>query len=68
MATDDYAIVVGISAYPYHGNLSGPENDAKAFYDWLIDPQWGAVPEANVDRILTSDCPPFDTGRCHANR
>jgi hypothetical protein len=59
MAADDYAIVVGISAYPYHGNLSGPEHDAKAFYDWLIDPQWGAVPEQNIDLILTSDCPAF---------
>jgi hypothetical protein len=58
MAADDYAIVVGITAYPFHGNLNGPENDATAFYEWLIDPEWGDVPKDNIDLILTSESPP----------
>jgi uncharacterized caspase-like protein len=37
MACNDYALVVGISKYPALGDLSGPENDARDFRDWLIE-------------------------------
>lgn len=58
MACNDYALVVGISKYPALGDLSGPENDARDFRDWLIDPGGGNVPEGNVSLILSSDHPP----------
>lgn len=58
MAADDYAIVVGITEYPFHGALKGPENDARAFKAWLIKADGGAVPEQNIALILSSDCPP----------
>ncbi len=44
MAKDDWAIVVGIRFYPELDNLDGPENDAKAFRNWLVSPTGGAVP------------------------
>ncbi|HKG92300.1 MAG TPA: caspase family protein [Gemmatimonadaceae bacterium] len=60
MAADDYAIVVGISEYPGLDDLDGPENDARAFYAWLIKPDGGAVEPSRVSRILSSDFgPPF---------
>jgi hypothetical protein len=43
-----YAVVVGINRYPGINDLSGPINDAEAFYRWLIDPTGGAVPEGNT--------------------
>jgi hypothetical protein len=56
MAADDYAVVVGISYYPDEdlGELKGPENDARSFYEWLVDPQGGAVPQLQVTLILSS--------------
>jgi hypothetical protein len=53
--TDDRAIVVGVSHYPGLGNLSGPENDATAFADWLCSPLGGNVPPNNIDLIVSSD-------------
>jgi hypothetical protein len=35
----------------------GPENDAKAFADWLRSPSDGNVPDNNIDLILSSDFP-----------
>jgi hypothetical protein len=59
MADDDRAVVVGITKYPELGDLDGPENDAREFHGWLIDPDGGAVPDdPNVDLILSSDYPP----------
>jgi hypothetical protein len=68
----DYAIVVGIQSYPGFQDLSGPENDAVALYDWLISPQGGDVPKENIELIVTSQFkPPFakpaqakPTGEC----
>src|SRR5204863_956098 len=57
MGAKDYAIVVGISKYPALGDLVGPEADARDFHAWLIDPQGGAVPEANVTLLLSSNYP-----------
>lgn len=54
MAADDRAIVVGINHYPALGHLAGPENDAKAFYEWLKSKDGGAVPTENMCLILSS--------------
>jgi hypothetical protein len=55
MAANDHAIVAGVERYPFLGDLGGPENDAKDFEAWLLDPNGGAVPPANIRRILSSD-------------
>ncbi|HUR79153.1 MAG TPA: hypothetical protein VM733_00200 [Thermoanaerobaculia bacterium] len=54
---DDWAIVVGIRSYwePSLQGLEGPENDAREFYDWVISPDGGGVPEGQAKRILSSD-------------
>lgn len=55
MNAQDHAVVVGISKYgSITPSLEGPERDANAFADWLESPQGGAVPAANVTRILSS--------------
>ncbi len=58
MANDDWAVVVGVRLYPDLGNLDGPENDARAFHDWLLSPQGGAVPSEQIALILSSDYDP----------
>jgi hypothetical protein len=61
MGEDDWAIVVGIWTYPDLGNLTGPQNDAKAFADWVRSPAGGAVPENHLRLILSSDFAPADS-------
>ena len=53
-----HAVVVGIDVYPKYGNLKGPVADAKAFEEWLKDPDQGALPAANVKTVLTPARPP----------
>jgi hypothetical protein len=53
MAKNDWAIVVGIQAYPEMPPLEGPDNDAQDFYDWLIDEKGGAVPRHQANLIIT---------------
>lgn len=67
MANEDYGIVIGLKHYPGIDDpdngqppLEGPENDAQAFYDWLIDKDGGYVPEKHVERILSSQYPMVD--------
>ncbi|KYF58932.1 hypothetical protein BE08_35340 [Sorangium cellulosum] len=55
MASNDYAIIVGIWRYPGLVHLEGPENDAKDFYAWVTDPAGGDVPADHVRMILSSD-------------
>jgi hypothetical protein len=64
MNTTDRAIVAGISRYPdpAFGDLDGPEYDAKAFYNWLVSPDGGAVPSKNIELILSSNFIPRDLG------
>lgn len=57
MAADDRAILVGINHYPELDDLAGPENDAKAFAEWLTSPSEGDVPGKNIDLILSSKFP-----------
>ncbi|HZH76968.1 MAG TPA: caspase family protein [Archangium sp.] len=56
--SEDWAIVVGISHYPELGNLEGPDNDARAFRDWLLEK--AGVPPEQVLGFLSSD---FESAR-----
>ncbi|TFZ54824.1 caspase family protein [Methylorubrum sp. Q1] len=62
MAADDFAIVIGVSEYTQFPALSAAENDALAFYEWLIDPNGGDVPPARVARTVVSDLLPAQRG------
>ncbi|MFP2911142.1 caspase family protein [Pyxidicoccus sp. 3LFB2] len=53
LAATDWAVVVGLSRYPGLGNLDGPENDAKAFQEWLT--LRAGVPTERVRCVLSSD-------------
>ncbi|GAB3325555.1 hypothetical protein GCM10027299_23810 [Larkinella ripae] len=55
----DYAVIIGVRHYPEFGNLNGPTEDARAFYDWLTDPQKGSVPPANC-QLVESNLDPDD--------
>jgi len=57
MAKEDWAIVVGITQYPGLSNLDGPENDAKGFYEWVVSPTGGDVPQDHVAFMLSSNFP-----------
>jgi hypothetical protein len=60
MAADDWAIVVGVRSYPGLGDLDGPENDARAFHEWVTSARGGQVPPGQVTLILSSNYrPPF---------
>ena len=57
MNRTDRAIIVGISRYaddPAFPDLDSPEHDARAFFDWLVSPDWGAVPEDNIELVVSS--------------
>ena len=56
----DYAVVVGIAEYPGLTNLSGPDTDAQAVYDWLVDPAGGNLQEQNVELIRSALFDPID--------
>jgi len=58
MGSNDHAIVVGIGKYPLLTDLDGPENDARDFEQWLLDPRGGNVPQANVHVVLSTFPPP----------
>jgi hypothetical protein len=65
MSKDDWAVVVGIQTYFDAGSLgalSGPENDAKAFHDWVTSKPGGEVPKGQAKLILSSQFKqPFPT-------
>jgi len=54
MASNDYAVVVGINMYPSLGDLKGPENDAHGFRTWLEAPDGGCVPAENIEMVISS--------------
>lgn len=62
MGERDHAIVIGVRRYPRFGqtildadDLRGPDNDAKAVYDWLADPAKGAVPTSQIHCVRSAD-------------
>lgn len=62
MAADHYAIVVGIDAYAGFRPLKAARADAALFTEWLLDPNGGGLPEANVYpiRVRPPGDKPFD--------
>ncbi len=62
----DYAVVVGVARYPKLSqeaglaDLDGPNNDAQAVRDWLVDPQGGRLDPANVRLIRSAAFDPLD--------
>ena len=56
----DYAVVVGIAEYPGLTNLAGPDTDAQAVYEWLVDPAGGNLEERNVELIRSAQFDPVD--------
>ncbi len=62
-----YAIVIGINRYPGISDLQFARGDAEEFYNWLRDPNLGAVPEENIALITVADADiPPGTDRKHA--
>jgi len=54
----EFAVVVGIAKYPLMtdaAELHGPDNDAKAVYDWLVDKNGGGLQPENVKLIRSAD-------------
>ncbi|MGX1159798.1 caspase domain-containing protein [Arthrobacter sp. SLBN-100] len=62
----DYAVVVGVAQYPelsaagIASDLDGPNNDATAVVEWLLDPGGGGLPPGNVKVIRSCDYVPPD--------
>jgi uncharacterized caspase-like protein len=62
----DFAVVVGIARYPelsaegVAADLDGPNNDASAVRDWLVDPDGGGLQPENVKLIRSADFDPID--------
>ena len=58
---NDHALVVGVARYPglavrgVSADLEGPDNDAGAIRDWLVDPDGGGLDQANVTVIRSGD-------------
>ena len=55
MPLADRALVVGINLYPGLTPLYGAENDARAFYEWVTDPNYGRVDPKNALLLLSSN-------------
>ncbi len=56
-ATADHALVIGVNDYAHVRPLRGAIADARAFADWLLDAQGGALPPANLRTILSTPSP-----------
>ena len=57
MAKTDHAIIIGITRYPGMGDLEGPENDARNFYEYLTVHAADKVPVAQATLIVSSQFP-----------
>lgn len=58
MTCDHYALLVTINHYPGLQDLNGPENDGRAFVEWLKDKTGGGVPKENIRHICSTDYSP----------
>jgi hypothetical protein len=58
MPLADRALVVGINRYPKISELSGAQNDAEEFYNWVTDPAGGGVASKNALLLRSSDFAP----------
>ena len=52
-----HAILVAITWYPGLSELKGPENDLEDMRQWLLDPDGGALDDANIKVIKSSNFP-----------
>jgi hypothetical protein len=50
-----HAVVVGINRYPALSDLTGARADAESFARWLERPDGGALPAANVRRVMATE-------------
>ena len=51
-----YAVIIGIAQYEDNRlNLNYTKNDAQGLYDLLTDPQYGGVPQENIQLLLNED-------------
>ena len=55
MNDQDFAIVIGINAYPQLPPLRGAIQDALLFKNWLVRADGGGVPEDNIRLVLSPD-------------
>ena len=60
MATEDRAVLVGISRYSDQtfAPLNGPPTDLDRMREWLIDPLGGNVPADNIVELKSPDSDP----------
>ena len=65
---EDFAIVIGISRYPQLRNLIGPVNDAREIVSWLVDPIGGALPQENVQLLVSEEGREPNEEAAHPNR
>lgn len=56
----DYAVVVGINAYPQLRVLRAAVGDATKFAEWLQLPNGGGLPEKNVRLIVSAETLPTE--------
>jgi hypothetical protein len=62
----DFAVVVGVARYPLlsaegvAADLEGPDNDAQAVRDWLVDPAGGQLEPGNVRLLRSAEFDPLD--------
>ena len=54
---DDYAILIGIDNYLSFDPLTGVAEDVAGILEWLLDPNGGDVPQANIHTILAPPIP-----------
>src|SRR5262245_8986336 len=61
-APNDYALVVGINDYPCWNkgakSLKGPNQDARDFHAWLVNPAGGGLEPGNAKLVLSTEKPP----------
>lgn len=55
MADQDFAVVIGISRYPYLKDLHGAVQDAEEFYNWLVGS--ARVPMGQINKVLSPKPP-----------
>jgi len=55
LAPEDWAVVVGINAYPAFTSLKGPTKDATEFAQWLLSDRGACVPDDQLMLIRSPD-------------
>jgi len=64
--TSDHAIIIGVTRYPElsrdggTADLQGSINDAEGIRNWLVRPDGGGVPVANIEYLIREQATPAD--------